>query len=644
MDLFVLLLDSLNETLATGIVILAASILLYNVTRNLRNRVARTSAVVLGCVTIAYIGDVFISLEPGVAAHEVALRLQWVGIAFVPAAVFHLSDALLATTGLPSRGRRRRVARILYGISAAFLLAAAFTNILVDPVILSSQITHAGQAVGLRAGPLFPVYMAYFLVAMIVAFINVHRARMRCLTRSTRRRMGYLQFALVTPAIGLFPFSVVLGAGTEYTFLGLLLVNLANIGVILLLLFLAYPLSFFGSSIPDRAVKIELLRFILRGPITGMLALGTYIFTNTTSQILGLQGEQFAPFAIVAVILFWQWLIALILPYLERRLVYGDEEFDQLAKLQDLSERLLTENDLIQLIDATLASLCDYLRVDTAFIAAFNQNSIDLVSAVGPNAPETTALSENAAQVRKLAAQKTSDAPAQSWQDYWLVPLEAQRRTNGGSAIGMLGFQARGETVDLSEDEQATLGVFARRAAQALEDMALQNELYAALEGLLPQIHLNRRSTVEIEFRPGRTPSLPATNRIIEDREQFNDQVRAALRHYWGGPGLTKSRLLELSVVQSALEANDSNAVNALRAVLSEAIDMLRPEGERKPLSPEWTLYSILELRYLKGLKVREVAHRLALSEPDFYRKQRLAIDMIADVLWDMERSRQSQT
>jgi len=642
-DLLVLVLDSLNETLATAIVILAASILLYNVTRNLRNRVARTSAVVLGCVTIAYIGDVFISLEPGVVAHEGALRLQWLGIAFIPAAVFHLSDALLATTGLPSRGRRRRVARILYGISAAFLLAAAFTDILIEPVILSNQITHAGQAVGMRAGPLFPVYMAYFLVAMIVAFINVHRARMRCLTRSTRRRMGYLQSALVTPAIGLFPFSIVLGAGTEYTLLGLILVNLANIGVILMLLFLAYPLSFFGSSIPDRAVKIELLRFILRGPITGMLALGTYIFTNTTSLILGLQGEQFAPFAIVTVILFWQWLIAIILPYVERQLVYGDEEFDQIAKLQDLSERLLTQNDLIQLVDAILASSCDYLRVDTAFLAAFTETGLDLVSAVGPNTPSNTTLSEDADQVRQMADLKAIDGPVQSWQDYWLVPLAGQRRPNGGSAIGMLGIQARGETVDLSEDELMTLGVFARRAAQALEDMALQNEIYAALEGLLPQIHLDRRSTVEIEYRPGRTPSPPTTNDLITDRAQFNDQVRAALRHYWGGPGLTKSRLLGLTVVQSALDESDPNAVNALRAVLVDAIERLRPEGERRPLSPEWTLYSILELRYLKGLKVREAANRLALSEPDFYRKQRLAIDMIADVLWDMERTRRSQ-
>ena len=58
------LLKLLNETLASAIVVIAASMLLYNLSRNLNDRVARTSAVVLGCLTIVYICDVFVSLGP----------------------------------------------------------------------------------------------------------------------------------------------------------------------------------------------------------------------------------------------------------------------------------------------------------------------------------------------------------------------------------------------------------------------------------------------------------------------------------------------------------------------------------------------------------------------------------------------------
>jgi hypothetical protein len=51
-DVLSSLLNSINEILTTAIVVLTASMLLYNLSRNLRNRVARTSGIVLLCVRI----------------------------------------------------------------------------------------------------------------------------------------------------------------------------------------------------------------------------------------------------------------------------------------------------------------------------------------------------------------------------------------------------------------------------------------------------------------------------------------------------------------------------------------------------------------------------------------------------------------
>jgi uncharacterized membrane protein YwaF len=201
-DLLSTLLNSVNETLTTAIVVLTASMLLYNLSRNLRNRVARTSGIVLLCVTIVSMCDVLISLGPSQTTLENIVRAQWIGIAFIPAATFHLSDALLATTGLPSRGRRRRVTWLLYFIGALFVIDAAFTNDLIRPAIRGTEL------VNITGGSLFVVYIAFFLSAVTTAFINVQRARHRCLTRDTRRRMGYLQFAMLTPAFGVFPYSV----------------------------------------------------------------------------------------------------------------------------------------------------------------------------------------------------------------------------------------------------------------------------------------------------------------------------------------------------------------------------------------------------------------------------------------------------
>jgi hypothetical protein len=49
-------------------------------------------------------------------------------------------------------------------------------------------------------------------------------------------------------------------------------------------------------------------------------------------------------------------------------------------------------------------------------------------------------------------------------------------------------------------------------------------------------------------------------------------------------------------------------------------------------------LYNILEMKFLQGRKVRDVAMRLAMSEADLYRKQRVAIEEVARAVADMER------
>ena len=52
----------------------------------------------------------------------------------------------------------------------------------------------------------------------------------------------------------------------------------------------------------------------------------------------------------------------------------------------------------------------------------------------------------------------------------------------------------------------------------------------------------------------------------------------------------------------------------------------------------EWILYNILELKFVQGQRVRDVARRLAMSESDLYRKQRVAIENVAQTISTMER------
>jgi hypothetical protein len=498
-----------------------------------------------------------------------------------------------------------------------------------------------GAGVKIRWGPLFPVYVAFFLIACFSTVVNLNRARQRGLTAASKRRMAYLQFAILTPAIGMFPYSVILPASDDISIVVQLSVNVANIIVIIMLIFLSYPLSFFGSDVPDRVVKVELLRFLLRGPGTALLALGIIITTNRASAILSLPGEDFMPFAVVAVVLFWQWMIHLALPYLEKWLIYGDEDDEQIAKLQDLSDKMLTRGDLQQLISVTLETLCDYLRTEVAFVVALNNGHAELIQATEDFDTLDELIPANTETIRELAKEAdrvTGRSAFQAWQAYHIVPLYSGRANKGDDAtsvlIGILGIQTDMSPVQIV-DEQDTdlLYTYVRRTEQTLDDFILQGEIFAALEGLLPQLTINRSRADEVEYRS--EYEKPHIEHSFT-RDDIYEQVRAALRHYWGGPGITRSRLFDLQIVQQALNQVDS-PVQALRNTLQEALERLRPDSARSLTASEWTFYNILDMRFVEGKKVRDVARRMSLSEPDLYRKQRLAIEAMVDALLEME-------
>ena len=148
---------------------------------------------------------------------------------------------------------------------------------------------------------------------------------------------------------------------------------------------------------------------------------------------------------------------------------------------------------------------------------------------------------------------------------------------------------------------------------------------------------MTRSRALQVEYR--QSAAIPPRINALPDRDELFEQVRAALRHYWGGSGITQSNMIMLRAVQSRIQNGEETPVNALRKLLEEAIASLKPEGERKLMSPEWTLYNILQLRFLENRKVREVARRLSMSEADLYRKQRVAILAVTDLILKQEQT-----
>ena len=186
---------------------------------------------------------------------------------------------------------------------------------------------------------------------------------------------------------------------------------------------------------------------------------------------------------------------------------------------------------------------------------------------------------------------------------------------------------------ELDAEQMEALSILTERASMALQDRKRQQQVFSSLEALSPTMSVIQRLRAAARYDGTEvltTPEMP-----LEERN-LAQWVKDALTHYWGGPKLTESPLMGLSIVQQAMQENEGNPTNALRSILRRAIEYTRPEGERR-FTADWILYNILEMKFMEGRKVREIAMRLAMSEADLYRKQRVAIEAVANSIIEME-------
>jgi hypothetical protein len=626
-------LEVANVVLTSGIVIFSSALLLYLLTYNPRNNVSRHFIALLACVLITYFVDLALFGVQDLGAATPWMRLQWVGIAFTPAAYLSFSNALLTTTGARSR-LRDIAARASYSLSGVLLLTTSLTNYVVYGGAITAGAPH------LLPGSLFPLFVAYFFVAVGWGTANVLRARGRCLTSTSRRRMTYLAATIAAPAAGVFPYLLLAGwPASAYATAFWFLLVVGNVSVGLLLVLLAYSVSFFGTFTPDRAVKHRLVRFLLRGPLVATLVVVVIIVASQAEGWLGLPGRRVMLFGVVGVILLLQLGIELAKPLIDRALYRQDQP--EIEWIQELSNRLLTTTDLHQFLENVLTALCDLLRVETAFVAIIEGGAPHLEVVCGQLSPGT----EDCLPLEPW--QGSSDHPSSSdreierhgdlfvWNGYWLAPL---RLRDEDAVSGIVGIQARTQKPDLSPEERAGMQVLLTQAAAALEDRQLQQGLFTALELIIPEIEDIQRRRGVVHY----VGEQALSGLTLSDDAEFPQWVRDALSHYWGGPKLIDSPLLSLQVVERATQEHGGSVMQGLRSVLKQAIERLRPDGQRQMTAPEWVLYNILELKFLQGRRVREVAMRLAMSESDLYRKQRVAIEAVAQTLAEMEKEEMS--
>ncbi len=632
----------LNDTLQAVIIIFGSAVVLYNLGRSFKDKVTAAFDALITFVLIVFLSELMASRIEVSVSVETWLRVQWVGIALVPAAQFHLSDTLLSVTGAIPR-RRKFFTPLGYLVGLFFLGLVLFSDLIVHELIKSPLAPH------LRAGTLFPLFALYFWFVTFASIYNVWRARQRCIISTTRKRMTTTLLAFIAAPLAVFPYLIIGGAVADA---GIPLwlwpfIILGNLVVGSMFATLTAHLAYFGATSPDRVVRVRLFKFMARVPFAASIVLLVYVLVGRSPPILGMPPETALGFSLVVTIMLVEWGIHAWKRPLER-LFQLDNDPD-VRRIQQLSERLLTTRDLHQLLESILAATCEAIRTPTSFVAAITPDGPQLELVVGPLAEPESMLQTTDWQQLATTENGTADSlNLQSvgkffvWREYWIRPL--YNRENS-VMLGIFGLRARADSIDLNEQEDETLENLLTQAAAALEDRILQQDVFAAVEGLLPQISAlqARRRAAEFGGLPALNSPTLAENQIVDDPE-FKTMVRDALTHYWGGPKLTDSPLMRLEIVQRSLAEHENNPTRALRSLLDRAIALQKPEGERKMTTGEWILYNILELKFIQGKRVRDVARRLAMSESDLYRKQRVAIENVARSLEKLEKDAANDT
>lgn len=115
-------------------------------------------------------------------------------------------------------------------------------------------------------------------------------------------------------------------------------------------------------------------------------------------------------------------------------------------------------------------------------------------------------------------------------------------------------------------------------------------------------------------------------------RDEFAHYVKSALHNFYDPVHLQNHPLAGLLGLQR--DPGETRG-EALRKLLRETIELLKPKASIAAGRSEWFGYRVLWLRYVRSLSQAETCQELSISEASFFRRQREALDAVVSILWE---------
>ena len=112
-------------------------------------------------------------------------------------------------------------------------------------------------------------------------------------------------------------------------------------------------------------------------------------------------------------------------------------------------------------------------------------------------------------------------------------------------------------------------------------------------------------------------------------RDEFLNHLHDALNHLYNADQLRNSPLAELFGVARRFDTS-----SAVRKILADSIESIRPASSEPDQSRSWRIYESLYCCYVQQLNQQVVADQLCISARQLRREQHRALEVLADQLW----------
>ena len=615
-------LRALSEVLTAAVAMTAFSVWLFSLQFvRRRHKLAIALVPVLFSVTIIYSAD---ALETMASGHDAKLMWQlihWTGFVILPTACLWFSMVVLEMTG-----RKIGNGTIAFALIDG-LLAAVFLWLLWSGRLFSDIRTIPGIGTTMVQTELTVLFWVYFVINISGIFILLSLALSRTRTQASRRRMIYLIIGIMGIIIGTFPL-LLFGSGaliSQHPTIFWLLSCFGNALVVVMVVMLGYASATFSVSWSDRLTRLRLIEWMLRGPVTASMTLWLVTMINRSSDRLGLDVAGLNTLATVVSIILMEYLITLIMPRVERGALIGLGKEDY-AIFNEFQGMMVFKPELITYLEALTGALCDRFQARDGFFAVMDENgNFDPIIQTG-----TTSWSGMPEMLQKLPAYFQEHGDVFRWDETGVMIPVFNHDGDVDTFLGVLGL------ADISPEYFPNGNELVLTDAIDKARTVLWQRRYLTTAYQVLRTHADSPGSDSFHSGSVLNENSLLTQNPSAELNEVSVWVKDALTHYWGGPKLSENPLLQWQIVQKTAAKNDETEINALRDVLKQAAEALRPEGERS-INSEWMLYNLIDYKFFEKMKVKDLVRRLSMSEADFYRKQKVAVEALSKEIIRME-------